>query len=70
MEINRVDAAAKMFGVGSKQHKAAIKKFGPSGGPSSQTLNLKKSAGAKSVKGTKSGGRGKSQPRDRKGRWK
>lgn len=32
-EISRVDAAAMMFGVGSKQHKQAQKKFGPSGGP-------------------------------------
>lgn len=34
-EISRVDAAAQMFGVGSKQHKAAMKRFGKSGGPKS-----------------------------------
>lgn len=27
-QINRVDAAAKMYGVGSKQHKQAMKKWG------------------------------------------
>lgn len=27
-QINRIDAAEKMFGKGSAQHKAAIKKFG------------------------------------------
>jgi hypothetical protein len=26
--INRIDAAAKMFGKGSKQHQAALKKWG------------------------------------------
>ncbi len=27
-QINRVDAAAKMFGVGSKKHREAIKRWG------------------------------------------
>lgn len=40
--INRVDAAAIMFGVGSKQHKAAIKKFGKGGGPTAQVIKPKK----------------------------
>ena len=61
-EISRVDAAAKMFGKGSKQHKAAMKKYGSSGGPKAQVMNAKKSGTTKSVKG-------RSQSRDRKGRW-
>lgn len=31
--INRVQSAAQMYGTGSKQHKAAKKRFGGTGGP-------------------------------------
>lgn len=67
-EINRVDAAATMFGTGSKQHLAAIKKFGPGGGAKSQHIKSDtKKAGSKKVAGVKSGG---NQPRDSIGRFK
>jgi hypothetical protein len=38
--INRVNAAIMMFGKGSPQHKAAIKRFGKSGGALSPVVNL------------------------------
>lgn len=55
--INRVDAAAKMYGHGSKQHKAAMKRFGKSGGPTAQTASVRH------------GGTGRGQSRDSHGRW-
>lgn len=37
--ISRVEAAAKMYGAGSPQHKAAVKRFGSGGGPKTQVVN-------------------------------
>lgn len=67
-EADRVKAAEIMFGSGSKQHKAAIRRFGgkKGGGPKAQVLNPKKMTRSRSSGGGGGGGR---QPRDSKGRW-
>jgi hypothetical protein len=69
-----------MFGSGSKQHKAAIKRFGKGGGPKAQVVTPKSSKGTKGAgKGavgkskssgkSKGGGGGGKQPRDLFGKW-
>jgi hypothetical protein len=41
-QISRVEAAERMFGTGSPQHLAAIKRWGKTGGPKTQNVKARK----------------------------